>query len=44
MFIWVTDDDNRVPVMIEAELRVGSIKAVLKSYDGLRHPMSARVD
>ncbi len=44
LFIWVTDDDNRVPVMIEAELRVGSIKAVLKSYDGLRHPMSARVD
>ncbi len=44
LFIWVTDDDNRIPVMIEAEIRVGSIKAVLNSWNGLRHPLSARID
>lgn len=44
MFVWVTDDDNRIPVLVEAQIRVGSVKAMLKSYRGLRNPESARVD
>ena len=44
LFIWVTDDENRIPVLIEAEIRVGSIKAVLNSWSNLRHPLSARID
>ena len=42
MFVWVTDDDNRVPVLVEAQIRVGSVKAMLKSTKGLRHPVTAR--
>lgn len=44
MFVWVTNDDNRVPVMVEAQIRVGSVKAVLKSARGLRNPESAKID
>ncbi len=44
MFVWVTNDSNRVPVLVEAQIRVGSVKAMLKSYKGLRNPVSARID
>lgn len=36
---WVSDDENRVPLMIESPLSVGSAKAVLKSYRGLKYPL-----
>lgn len=37
MNIWVTDDQNKIPVMIETPISVGSIKAVLLKHKGLRH-------
>lgn len=42
MKVWVTDDKNRLPLVIESPLSVGSAKAVLKSYKGLRHPVQSR--
>ncbi len=42
MNIWVSDDANKVPLLIESPVSVGSIKAVLKEYKGLRHPLSAK--
>lgn len=44
MKIYVSDDRNRIPVLIESPVSVGSVKAVLKSYKGLRYPMTAKVD
>ena len=44
MLVWVTNDDNRVPVMVEAQIRVGSVKAILKSAKGLRNPLSSLVN
>ncbi len=40
--IWVSDDENRIPLMIESPLSVGSVKAILKKYDGLAHELSAK--
>lgn len=37
MKVYITDDNNRVPVRLESKLKVGSTKAVLKSYSGLRN-------
>lgn len=39
MHIWVTDDKNKLPLLIESPLSVGSAKAVLKTYKGLRNPL-----
>jgi hypothetical protein len=39
--VWVTDDDNRVPVYIEAKILVGTVKAYLKDMHGLRNPISS---
>ena len=35
--IWVTDDDNRVPVIVEAQILVGSVKAILNEAKGLKY-------
>lgn len=42
MNIWVTNDENKLPLLIESPLSVGSAKAVLKSYSGLRYPFPTR--
>jgi hypothetical protein len=44
MKIYVTDDENKIPVLIESPVSVGSVKAVLKSYTGLKYPMTAQVE
>ena len=44
MTIWVTDDDNHVPIRIETPIIVGSIKVDMKSYQGLRHPLNAMIE
>ena len=40
--VWATDDANRLPLLIESPVSVGSIKAVLKDYKGLRHDLTAQ--
>jgi len=35
--IWVTDDQNKVPVIVEAKILVGSVKAILNEAKGLKY-------
>lgn len=37
MNIWVSNDKNKIPLLIESPVSIGSVKAVLKSYSGLRN-------
>lgn len=41
--LWVSDDENKVPIRVEASLAVGSIKVDLTSYSGLRNPFSSKI-
>lgn len=41
MQVWVTDDENRIPVRIKSPIIVGSIKADMMSYKNLRYPLTA---
>ena len=43
MTIWVTDDDNHIPIRIETPIIVGTIKVDMKSYEGLRHPLTSLI-
>nr|HRO73131.1 DUF3108 domain-containing protein [Saprospiraceae bacterium] len=43
MQIWVSDDDNRIPLQLESSVSVGSVRMVLKSYKGLKYPLSSKV-
>jgi hypothetical protein len=35
--VWISDDKNKIPVRLQADLAVGSIKADLDGYKGLKH-------
>jgi hypothetical protein len=37
MTVWASDDRNKIPLLIESPVSVGSVKAVLKEYKGLRY-------
>ena len=41
--IWVTDDENRIPVWIESPIIVGTVKARLVGYDGLKYPLKSLI-
>ncbi len=41
MNIYVGDDKNKIPLMIESPVTVGSVKAILSSYNGVTYPMDA---
>jgi hypothetical protein len=43
MFVWVTDDKNRIPIIVEAKILVGSVKAVFVNARGLKNPMDAEI-
>ena len=43
MTVWVTDDKNRVPLLIETPILVGSIRARVNKMEGLRYPLNSRV-
>ena len=36
--IWLTNDENKIPIRIQADLLVGSIKADLNNYSGIVSP------
>lgn len=43
MSVWVTDDQNKIPLLIESPVSVGSVKVVLKSYKGLKYDFNAKI-
>lgn len=43
MTVWVTDDENRVPLMIESPLVVGSVKCYLTDISGLKNPQTSKI-
>jgi hypothetical protein len=42
--IWVSADKNRVPVLIEAQILIGSVKAWLNNTNNLKYPQTALID
>lgn len=42
MKVYITNDSNRMPIRIESKLKVGSTRAILKSYKGNKHPVTSK--
>lgn len=36
--VWITDDKNRIPIRVQANILIGSVKMDLQEYKGLAHP------
>ncbi|MBE9480532.1 MAG: DUF3108 domain-containing protein, partial [Bacteroidetes bacterium] len=41
---WVTDDKNKIPVIISAKILVGYVKAYLTSAKNLRYKITSKVE
>ncbi len=41
--VWVTDDENHLPVLAEATVIVGSVKMELIEYQNLMHPLRSQI-
>ncbi len=42
--VWISNDDNKIPVRIKASLAVGSIKADLDSFKGLKYSFKVKAN
>lgn len=42
--IWVSNDENKLPLRIKASLIVGSIKADLEAYKGIKYPFKRKIN
>jgi len=40
MHVWISDDDNKIPLQIESPILVGKVKAILAEHKGLQHPLA----
>ncbi len=43
MIVWVTDDKSRIPIVVEAKILVGSVKAVFVDAEGLKYSIKAEI-
>lgn len=43
MFIWVTDDENKVPLLFESPIIVGRVQGRLISYKNLKSPLTSKI-
>lgn len=44
LWIWLTDDEFKIPVKMKTKIAVGSITTELKSIEGIESPIRARID
>ena len=42
--LWVSNDKNKIPLRVKADLAVGSLRADLDAFKGLKHPFKIIVD
>jgi len=41
--IWMSDDENRIPIKIRAKLRIGAAEVYLSSWEKLKYPLSSEI-
>lgn len=43
MTLWVTDDENKLPILAKSAVIVGSVKMELTGYSGLKNPIRSKM-
>jgi hypothetical protein len=41
--LWVSADNNKIPIKIKADLRVGSLRSELVTFKGLKYPFEIQL-
>ena len=44
LYLWVSNDKNKIPIKIEADLRIGSIEADIDGFRGLKYPFEIKIN
>jgi len=44
LMVWVTNDENKIPIMVEAKILIGSVKAYLTNWENLKKPLRPLLD
>lgn len=44
LIVYVSDDDNKIPLQIKANILIGSVKMTLTEYSGLKNPVSSKLN
>ena len=44
IFLWLSDDENHIPLFFTAPVKVGSINGRLGEHSGLKYPLSSKID
>ena len=40
MRVWITNDENKMPLQIYSKLKIGEMRSILKDFSGNKHPMN----
>jgi hypothetical protein len=43
MTIWVSADENKVPIRVKADIYIGSVKVDITGMSGLKNPFSSKL-
>lgn len=43
LYVWVSDDLNRIPILVEAKILIGSVKATLVGIENQKFPLSSEI-
>ena len=41
--IWISDDENKIPLYIESPIRIGSIQAYVSKIKGTKYPLKSKI-
>jgi len=41
--VWISDDENHIPLKIKAKLKIGAIEIDLANYKGIKYPLDSEV-
>jgi hypothetical protein len=44
MTLWITDDENKLPILLKSAVVVGSVKMELIRYSGIKNPLDAKLE
>ncbi len=42
--MWISDDENKIPLAIESPVRIGSVNAYIYQLKGLKYPLKSRIN